>query len=529
MEGNLAASLAARADTYRWRDRPLFRTSDAAVTHGQVHDAAVRASAVLHAAGVRPGERVLIALPDSAGYVAALLGTLRLGAIAVLTGPEQSEPEHAYVLADAEPRAAICSVELSARFPSAHVVTPEDLTDEPATVPDPAPVSPDAPAYVQYTSGTTGAPKGAVHRHADPEIYFQAMGIGALGVTSEDVIFSLAKACYPYGLGATVFFPMFCGASAILWPEPPSVAGAAEQARRHRPTLLFTVPTWYARLVHAPDPAPVRAAFRTLRAAASAGEPLLPSLADRIEDFFGCPVLDGLGSTEVGHTFISNTVTRRRRGSLGVVLDPYEIEVRPERARGDRRGPLGLVSGTGDLRGGRMPAEGAGVLYVRGPSVMLGYLGKPERTSEVLDEDGWLRTGDLVHVDPDGFVHHHGRILDQVTVSGDRFSPLEVERVLGQHSGVVEVAVTAAAGRGGALHAFVVPAEGCTPSDDLADELLALAWRRLPAHKVPRSVTFMSELPRTAAGKISRTALSRCRRNVGADQTVRRGPRTGRD
>jgi acyl-coenzyme A synthetase/AMP-(fatty) acid ligase len=522
MDGNVATALARRAETYGWSDRPLFRTGDGTVTHGQAHAAAARASGVLHAAGVRPGHRVLIALPDSPGYVAALLGALRLGAVAVLTGPEQSERQHAYVVSDAEPTAVVCPAGLAARFPSVHVLTPEDLTDEPSSVPDPVPVAPGAAAYVQYTSGTTGAPKGAVHRHADPEIYFRAMGLGALGVTADDVIFSLAKACYPYGLGATVFFPMFCGASSVLWPDQPSVEGAADQARRHRPTLLFTVPTWYARLVNAPDPGPVRSAFRTLRAAASAGEPLLPALADRIEEFFGCPVLDGLGSTEVGHTFVSNTVTRRRRGSLGVVLDPYEIDVRVERAVGGpgagRGGPAGRiesvgapVGGAGNRRGRRIPSVGAGTLYVRGPSVMAGYLGKPERTAEVLDGDGWLRTGDLVHVDPDGFVHHHGRVLDQVTVSGDRFSPLEVERVLGQHSGVVEVAVVGAAGGAGALQAFVVPAEGAAPPDDLAGELLALARRRLPAHKVPRSVTFMSELPRTAAGKISRAALARRR------------------
>ncbi|MBX6770003.1 MAG: AMP-binding protein, partial [Actinomadura rubrobrunea] len=137
MDGNVAASLALRADTYGWRDRPLFRTGDGIVTHGEVHDAAARASGVLHAAGVRAGDRVLIALPDSIGYAAALLGTLRLGAVAVLTGPEQDERHHAHVLSDAEPSAAVCAADLAARFPSAHVLTPEDLADEPAFVPDP--------------------------------------------------------------------------------------------------------------------------------------------------------------------------------------------------------------------------------------------------------------------------------------------------------------------------------------------------------------------------------------------------------
>ncbi|MCP2341978.1 AMP-binding protein [Actinomadura rupiterrae] len=490
MEGNLASILARRADTHGWRDRPLFYAGDSTFSHGEVHDAAARAAGVLHAAGVRRGDRVLLALPDSVALVAALFGTLRLGAVAVLTGPEQGEREHAYVLADAAPQAVVCAPELSPRFPSVQVLTGDDLADEPLFVPGPVAVDADDPAYIQYTSGTTGKPKGAVHRHTDAEAYFRAMGVGALAMTQADVVFSLAKACYPYGLGATVLFPMFSGAASVLWAAQPSVEGAAEQARRHRPTLLFTVPTWYARLVAAPErDAGVRGAFGSLRAAASAGEPLLPSLADRIEHVLGCPVLDGLGSTEVGHTFVSNTVTRRRRGALGVPLDPYEIAVRNESGHG---------------RAAR-PGE-PGVLYVRGPSVMLEYLGKPEQTSEVLSPDGWLRTGDLVHVDEDGFVHHHGRVLDQVTVSGRRVSPLEVERILGQHPGLVEVAVVPDAAEPGVLHAYAVAITGADEMVLLA-ELLDLARTRLPEHKVPATVNFLAELPRTSTGKIRRSAL----------------------
>ncbi|MFD0687770.1 AMP-binding protein [Actinomadura fibrosa] len=511
MGNNLAAVLAGRAHERKWHDRPLYYAGDAVLSHGEVHEAGARAAGRLRAAGVRRGGRVLVALPDSAAFVAAFLGTLRLGAVAVLAGPEQTAAEHAYIAADARPQAVVCSADLAPRFPSVPVLTDDTLTAAPpgGHVPPPEPVAvpADAPAYVQYTSGTTGKPKGAVHRHGDAHAYFQAMALGALGLTSEDVTFSLSKSCYPFGLGATVLFPMLSGGAAVLWPDAPSVAGAVRQARRHRPTVLFTVPTWYARLVSAPDRAAVRRAFASLRAAASAGEPLLPTLADRIEEILGCPVLDGLGSTEVGHTFVSNTVDRRRRGALGVVLPPYEIEIR---------------TGTGRAR----PGE-PGALHVRGPSVMAGYLGRPERTREVLGADGWLRTGDLAHVDADGFVHHHGRALDRITVSGEPVLPLEVERVLGQHPGVVEVAVVAngAAPRGGngpsgaggdaagalpeqTLSAFVVIEAGVRPTAALERELLALAGARLARHKVPRTVTFMDELPRTSTGKIRRNALT---------------------
>ncbi|MBW8484261.1 AMP-binding protein [Actinomadura parmotrematis] len=483
MAGNLAAALARRADTHGWRDHPLFYAGEAVFSHGEVHDAAARASGVLHAAGVRPGHRVLIALPDSVGFAAALLGTLRLGAVAVLTGPERSAAAHAHVLADAGPRAVVCGADLASRFPTAQVLTGEDLADEPAHVPDPADAGADTPAYVQYTSGTTGRPKGAVHTHTDPEAYFQALGIGALGMTHRDVTFSLAKACYPYGLGASVFFPMFCGAASVLWPDRPTGAGAAALIRRHRPTLLFAVPAWYARLVEAEGTADVTG---SLRAAASAGEPLLPALADRIERMLGCPVLDGLGSTEVGHTFVSNTVARRARGTLGVVLDPYEIEVR----RGD-----GAPAAVGE----------PGALHVRGPSVMRGYLNRPDRTAEVLGAGGWLSTGDVVHVDAAGFVHLHGRRADEVPAAGGTVRPLEIERVLGGHPAVIEAAVVADGD--GALRAFAVLGPEASPADAAARELLAYARRRLPETRVPRSVRFLAELPRTSTGKIRRAAL----------------------
>lgn len=487
MEGNLAAALARRAETYGWRPRPLFHAGEVTYTHGAVHDAAALAAGVLHAAGVRAGHRVLIALPDSIGFAAALFGTLRLGALAVLTGPEQAAPEHGYVLADSEPTVVVCGAELADRFPDVHVLTPDDLTDEPSCVPEPASLPLGAPAYVQYTSGTTGPPKGVVHRHTDAKAYFQALGLGALGVAPGDVLFSISKACYPYGLGNSIFFPMFCGASSILWPEPANLAGAVEMARRHRPTLLFTVPSFYTRLVAQGE----RSAFASLRAAASAGEPLHPSLAERVAEFLGCPVLDGLGSTEVGHTFISNTITRRRRGTLGVVLDPYETQVR--------------------TRGGGAAAPGErGVLHVRGPSVMIEYLGKPEQTDDVVDPVGWLDTGDLVHVDEEGFVHHHGRVIDQEQVGGVAVSPLEVERVLGLHPAVAEVAVVGRAGaREGGLHAFVVLAAGFPPSAQVQTALLELARARLAAVKVPRTITFMTELPRTPAGKVRRATLRR--------------------
>ncbi|HEX6473298.1 MAG TPA: AMP-binding protein [Streptosporangiaceae bacterium] len=496
MNGNMAVISAELARSHGWHDRPAFHaptvsgpassgsaSSGSAVhTHGEVHAAGAGAAAVLAAAGVHPGARVLIALPDSLHLVTAFLGTLRLGALAVFAGPWQSAAEHAGVAAEADPSVVVCPPGLADRFAPTRVVTPDGLAAGRAAagVQEPAAVPPDAPAYVQYTSGTTGRPKGAVHRHSDPLAYRRAMAETALRMTPDDVVLSVSKACFPYGLGNSVLFPLLTGASAVLWPDRPNVPGLVEQARRHRPTLLFAAPACYARLVAEGD----AAAFRSLRAAGSAGEPLPPPLADRVEAFLGCPLLDGLGMTETGHTFISNTVTRRRRGTIGVVLPPYEISVRTPR--------------------GEAAAGEQGVLHVRGPSVLLGYHRRPRRTAEVLGRDGWLRTGDLVHVDADGFVHHHGRVDDLEKVGGVTISPQPAELALGGHPAVAEVAVTVVNGE---VRAFVVPQTGCPASAELAADLRDLVRSELDVPLTPRTVSFVPALPRAANGKLSRLQL----------------------
>lgn len=492
MNGNLAAVLARRAELFGWLDRPLFHAGEITYTHGAVHAAVGRAAGVLHGAGVRPGHRVMIALPDSIELVAALLGTVRLGAVAVLAGPEQTAAAHAHVLHDATPSAVVCGAGLAARFPGVPLLTPGDLSGKRAAVPPAEPVPPGSPAYIQYTSGTAGSPKGVVHRHSDRCAYVEALALGALGLSADDVVFSMAKACGPFGLGNSILFPMSCGASAVLWPGGTGPAEVSALARRRRPTLLFGTPATYARLAAEGDPA----AFSSLRAAAVAGEPLLPALADRIEAFLGCPLLDGLGTTEVGHTFLSNTVARRRRGSLGVVLTPYEIEVRTADGRAARVGEQGL-------------------LYVRGPSVLIEYLGRPVKTAEVLDADGWLCTGDLVHQDEDGFVYHHGRAADLEMVAGVAVAPLEIERVLGDHPAVGEVAVVGD-GAGG-LRAFVAQPPGHPPDGALEADLLEFAAIRLRPDRAPGAVTLVTALPRTDAGKIDRSVLRRCVRRPTVD------------
>ena len=487
---NLAQSLADRAAGRGWNDRPAFRAGDRTVTHGDVHDGAARAAGVLRAAGVRPGDRVLVALPDTIEFVWVFLGTVRLGAVAVLVNPLLSADEHAYMLADSAPTLVVCTDELAPRFAAAPVLRSRELEPKmrdarPAVSVPAHPAEADTLAYAQYTSGTTGRPKAALHGHADPAVFYQAMGVHALRLRPDDVLLSVSKAFFAYGLGNTVIFPLFVGASAVLWEPRPTPADVSELARRHQPTVLFAVPTFYAKLLDEGDREP----FGCLRTAVSAGEALVPALADRAESWLGCPVLDGLGSTEVGQTFVSNTLDHRRAGSIGVALPPYEVEVRDEEGR-----PL--------------PAGAQGVLYVRGPSVLRAYLNKPEATAEAF-VDGWLRTGDLVRLDEDGFLHHGGRADDMEMVGGITMSPYEVEQLLATHPAVSEVAVAAVRERNGAsvLRAFVVTAAGHRDADGLEGELRDLARQHLARYKVPRSVRVLPALPRTATGKLRRYVL----------------------
>ena len=251
--------------------------------------------------------------------------------------------------------------------------------------------------------------------------------------------------------------------------------------------MLFAVPTFYAHLVRQCAPAAADA-FGSVRVAVSAGERLTTDLAARASDLLGCAVLDGLGSTEVGQTFASNTVRTVRPGTVGRALPPYELTV---------AGP----------DGSDLPPGEVGPLSVRGPTVLLEYLGRPDTATT--DHGGWLRTEDLASIDTDGFVHLHGRADDMEMVGGISVAPAEIEELLGGHDEVTEVAVVAVPDADGAsrLRAFVVAAAPGSADDALAEELSAMARARLAPYKVPRSVTFVDALPRTPTGKLRRFVL----------------------
>jgi fatty-acyl-CoA synthase/benzoate-CoA ligase/fatty acid CoA ligase FadD22 len=488
--GNLAAHLTALAERRGWTGRAAFHQGHRVWTHGEVHALAARAATVLAEHGVRPGDRVLLALPDSIAWVTAFLATARLGAVAVLVNPELPAAEHAFMAEDTEAVLCVTGPGLEDRFSDRACLGADQLLAlAPGTEPaEPHPVDAHTPLYVQYTSGTTGRPKGVVHTHGDPRTYHDLIGRRLLRITQVDVTLSVSKLYFAYGFGNTFVFPLFSGSSAVLVDRRPTPAVVDELVARHRVTLLYSVPSAYAALV-AERGDGHEACFASVRAAVSAGEGMPAGLGIQVAEVLGAPVLEQIGSTEAGHAFCANSFEYNRPGTVGRPVPGFEVEVR-------------------DRNGHPVPEGAEGELWVRGPSVTPGYLNRPEETERAL-AGGWLATRDRACREPDGTYRHLGRADDLEMVGGITVSPLEVEAVLRTHPAVREVAVTAVRDGNGRtrLRAFVVPAAAVPPG--LEDDLIRLAREHLAAFKVPRSVSFVPSLPRTPTGKLRRHLVRR--------------------
>ncbi|MCX4911395.1 AMP-binding protein [Streptomyces sp. NBC_00878] len=496
--GNLASGLAALAEGQGWTDRPAFHQGHRAWTHGEVHDLAARAASVLADHGVCPGDRVLLALPDSLAWVTAFLATARLGAVAVLVNPELPAADHEFMAEDAGAALCVTGPGLEGRFAGRTRLGADQLVALTRSAPpttDANPAGPRTPLYIQYTSGTTGTPKGVVHCHGDPGTYYELIGDRLLRITPDDVTLSVSKLFFAYGFGNAFVFPLFSGSSAVLVDRRPSPAAVDELVARHRVTLLYSVPSAYAALVA--DRADGHAAcFASVRAAVSAGETMPAGLGERVTELLGAPVLEQIGSTEAGHAFCANSLDANTPGTVGRPVPGFELELR-------------------DRAGHPVPDGSEGELWVKGPTLTPSYLNLPKETARVL-VDGWLNTRDRAWREPDGTYRHVGRTDDMEQVGGITVSPLEVETVLRKHPAVREVAVAAVTDDRGAtaLRAYVVigvsaktaPTFAATRSG-LESELIGLAREHLAAFKAPRTVHVVPALPRTPTGKLRRHLL----------------------
>ncbi|WP_029431980.1 benzoate-CoA ligase family protein [Blastococcus sp. URHD0036] len=482
------------------------------LTYGEFDDAVAGVAAALVASGVRPEERLLLCMGDTPELLAAFLAGLRIGAVPVPVSTMLTPVDIAAIATDSRARLVVLSAEftglaagLAGQRDLADVVVMGTAADGAVELPrvddvrvrswagfladgaglrertaQPYPTVADSPAFWLYTSGTTGTPKGAMHRHGSLRDTAVTYARDVLAVGPDDVTFSVAKFFFAYGLGNTMTFPFSVGATTVLDRSRPSPAGTLQVLREHRPTLFFAGPTFYAALVGAGLPAD---AFAPVRACVSAGEAFPAPLFERFTSTFAVEMLDGIGSTEMLHIFISGRPGRTRAGSTGEVVAGYDAKIL-------------------DDDGAPVPDGTPGNLWVRGSSAATGYWQRMDVTRRVFQGD-WVRTGDTYVRSADGYFSSLGRTDDIIKAGGIWVSPTEVEERLRAHPEVHQVVVVSVPDEAGLDKpvACVVLADGAAVT---TDGLVAFCRDGLAAFKRPRNILVFDELPTTATGKLQR-------------------------
>lgn len=469
--------------------RPAIVTPEGAYTYGDLAGLSDRAARGLRRLGVEPEQRVGLLMADGVGFVATFLGALKLGAVAVPLNTRLASRELRVILADCRARAVIADRELAASLGSvarAAVVDFDALVrDAPAGAFAPEPVGRDAMAFWIYTSGSTGTPKAAVHCHRTLlNSHHYAKDVLAIG--PEDRVFATSKLFFAYALGNALALPLVARASCFLhpaWTEAPVVL---EVLRGYHPTIYFSVPTVYARLLRADLPPD---AFRDVRLCLSAGERLPAEVYEAWRERFGVEILDGIGASETVFIFVSNHAGRSRPGSTGTVVEGSEVKLL-------------------DDAGQPVPDGRQGVLWARTPSTASGYWQRLDQSRRTFVGE-WFRTGDVYVRDGGGFYTHCGREDDFFKVAGQWVVPAEVEAALMKHPSVLEAGVVGAEETSGLVKpfVFVVPSDPGAEPVALRAELARHAETALPSHERPREIFIVQELPRTATGKLQRFKL----------------------
>ena len=476
------------------------------LTYGQLTDAIRRFASGLKAQGLKREERVLLLMQDSSDWVVAFLGSLYAGVVPVAVNTLLTAEDYAYMLANSRAQAALVSGSLLPTLQAAlgqtrhevHTVVvsrPQEPLAEGQTnmsalmaahAPQaPAPTLADEPAFWLYSSGSTGKPKGTVHSQGNLYWTGELYGKSILKLQETDTVFSAAKLFFAYGLGNAMTFPLSIGATVVLMAERPTPQATFKRLVDHQPTVFYGAPTGYGGMLASADLPPKNQV--ALRLCSSAGEALPRDIGERWTAHFGCEIIDGIGSTEMLHVFLSNRPGDVRYGTTGKPVEGYEVELRNEDGS--------VVTGHDQI----------GDLFIKGPSAALMYWNNREKTRDTFRGE-WTKSGDKYTRDIDGYYTYAGRNDDMLKVSGIYVSPFEVEATLVQHPAILEAAVIGKEDSDGLTKtkAFIVLKAG-QQLDEAA--VKAFVKERLAPYKYPRFIEFVAELPKTATGKIQRFRL----------------------
>lgn len=496
LESNLAAGRAGKA---------AFIDGRGTWSYGVLSERANRFGAILRDLGIQPEQRILICLLDSVDWPTAFLGALKAGVVAVPVNTLLTEDDYQFMLAHSRAKLLVVSEALYPKFANLigfcpeleHVIVSgentfghaqlEDLLERTSALPRTHETTCDDIAFWLYTSGSTGKPKGAVHLHGNLKLTHDLYGGPVLGLKESDICYSVAKLFFAYGLGNALTFPMSVGATTVLLAERPTPESVAALLRRHPVTVFYGVPTFYAAFL-ASGAAPERSEVQ-LRRCVSAGEALPSDLGRRWVERYGIDILDGLGSTEMLHIFLSNRPGQVRYGTTGKPVPGYDVKLVGDDGAPVKRGEMGE-------------------LLVRGPtSAIMYWNNRSQSRTTFLGE--WTRSGDKYIEDEDGLFVYCGRGDDMLKVSGMYVSPFEVEAALLTHAQVLEAAVVAWPDGEGLIKpkAFVVLKAGAKAGSGMGEALQEHVKSTLAPFKYPRWIEFRSELPKTATGKIQRFKL----------------------